>query len=645
MPSKTIHRNLPFQVSVIMWGYGRSPLDISACLSVILSGTLFVEILLGNDTGSLPADDMPEEWEKHGHIEFLRGTFPNRAAFWNRGIEVVRGEYIVLMDCHDRIVPESIEKLFLLARQTGADMLRGGLVCDRDDEPRIEIYAGLPGGSILTGTDSLISLLEQNAYYPTAYGYMYKREWVRTNLRFDENLVYPEEIWLIEAYLRANTVYSDNAGFYECRTQKEFRLEDIDRDGPLYVTHLFDIGDRIRYSADRESPAGNGNETLKSWLYVNACRIYAAANLAVSGIRTYSFELPPCRMPSDQEIDRLTVTKAREKCRKFCRQVVGWQNEFLAWRDNPCDPIISAISADELHDKRIILVYNSPAWQDYQATLQNLPPGYVLTLDRAYLDKAFAVVFHIPVLHEHLYGELEKKDGQIWIAWNMEPESKVPLLHDDTFLSFFDLRMDYHPRSDIVCPYYAEFRPERMLFHSDPASKKNRVCMLISSGVNQSRRKEYLAELMKYTPIDSYGRLYHNKDLEGEDRGWESKIALYSQYKFVIAFENSVLEDYVTEKLYDPLLAGTVPIYLGAPNVEGYLPGDNCIVRVDRFGSPEELAAYINLCYADNAKYLEYHRWRSLPWREDFLKKVAVQNDSPFVRLCWLLDDKYPVAP
>lgn len=40
-----------------------------------------------------------------------------------------------------------------------------------------------------------------------------------------------------------------------------------------------------------------------------------------------------------------------------------------------------------------------------------------------------------------------------------------------------------------------------------------------------------------------------------------------ARYKFVIAYENGVCNDYITEKLWRPLTLGVVPIYFGAPNV------------------------------------------------------------------------------
>lgn len=41
-----------------------------------------------------------------------------------------------------------------------------------------------------------------------------------------------------------------------------------------------------------------------------------------------------------------------------------------------------------------------------------------------------------------------------------------------------------------------------------------------------------------------------------------------ARYKFTLAFENAVCEDYITEKLWRPLTVGSVPIYWGSPSVQ-----------------------------------------------------------------------------
>lgn len=39
------------------------------------------------------------------------------------------------------------------------------------------------------------------------------------------------------------------------------------------------------------------------------------------------------------------------------------------------------------------------------------------------------------------------------------------------------------------------------------------------------------------------------------------------RYKFMIAIENGVCEDYITEKFWRPLILGVIPIYFGSPSI------------------------------------------------------------------------------
>jgi hypothetical protein len=67
------------------------------------------------------------------------------------------------------------------------------------------------------------------------------------------------------------------------------------------------------------------------------------------------------------------------------------------------------------------------------------------------------------------------------------------------------------------------------------------------------------------------------------------KAEFLRKHRFNIACENSDSPGYITEKLIDPLLAGSVPIYWGAPDVR--LDFDpRCMVNVSDYGSLDELA-------------------------------------------------------
>lgn len=70
----------------------------------------------------------------------------------------------------------------------------------------------------------------------------------------------------------------------------------------------------------------------------------------------------------------------------------------------------------------------------------------------------------------------------------------------------------------------------------------------------------------------------------------ESKYETLARYTFAVCFENMIMSGYVTEKIFDCFFVGTVPIYLGAPDIEKYVSKD-CFIDMRDFDSYNELHA------------------------------------------------------
>ena len=71
----------------------------------------------------------------------------------------------------------------------------------------------------------------------------------------------------------------------------------------------------------------------------------------------------------------------------------------------------------------------------------------------------------------------------------------------------------------------------------------------------------------------------HSSDplLVAARRVWHgpAKSSLDAQsVQFALCFENSILKGWVTEKIFDCLFTGTIPIYLGAPEICGHVPAE-----------------------------------------------------------------------
>lgn len=84
----------------------------------------------------------------------------------------------------------------------------------------------------------------------------------------------------------------------------------------------------------------------------------------------------------------------------------------------------------------------------------------------------------------------------------------------------------------------------------------------------------------------------------------DNKIETLKQYAFSLCYENLAEEDgYITEKIFDCLKAGTVPIYWGAENIEKYVDKDAFIDR-RKFKSNRELGEFLSRM--DEANYQPY---------------------------------------
>ncbi len=72
----------------------------------------------------------------------------------------------------------------------------------------------------------------------------------------------------------------------------------------------------------------------------------------------------------------------------------------------------------------------------------------------------------------------------------------------------------------------------------------------------------------------------------------EDKYEKLSQYNFAFTIENCEMPGYITDKIFDCFYVGTVPIYLGDPYVEKYIP-KNCFIDMRDFKNYEELRKFL----------------------------------------------------
>lgn len=98
---------------------------------------------------------------------------------------------------------------------------------------------------------------------------------------------------------------------------------------------------------------------------------------------------------------------------------------------------------------------------------------------------------------------------------------------------------------------------------------KTSFCGFVSSNPYCDKRNEFFHLLSTYKKVDSGGPLFNNIGyiVPRDEMGIQNKMNFLSTRKFTIAFENSSYPGYVTEKILEAYLSGSIPLYWGSPTV------------------------------------------------------------------------------
>lgn len=277
------------------------------------------------------------------------------------------------------------------------------------------------------------------------------------------------------------------------------------------------------------------------------------------------------------------------------------------------------------------------------------------TTNRSRLGEADAIAFTLdaPVPSELLAA---RRPGQRTIGVSLENLQQHDRFHALAHeLRAADLLITYELDSHVPRPYFEPgyFEPANPSRLKRPKPKEHgaAVAAFISNCERQGElsRLGVLAELAAFVPVHHYGRCEHNTELPHtrSARDWGAKkLGVVARYRFLSAMENSLALDYVSEKLYHALLVGTIPLYLGAPNVYDFLPCDRtqpCIIHVadylDRHGRLEapRLGALLNHLAANETAFAQYFKWRERPAPQRFVDLAELGRHAASCRACHCL--------
>ena len=208
----------------------------------------------------------------------------------------------------------------------------------------------------------------------------------------------------------------------------------------------------------------------------------------------------------------------------------------------------------------------------------------------------------------------------------------------------FDLRISYSFNPDIfhgqVCGGLMEVQ-QSQLAKADSAynaTRRNKGIVGAISNCGAKQRNAYVKEMMQHTHIDQYGTCFRNRHTgtPRSSKNWRSgKIDLFRNYAFALSFENKITAEYVTEKIFDSILAGAIPVYSGTSDVYKYVPA-NAFIDVRHFDSPEALVTRLREVERNETLYASFFQWDM-----DEINRTIAKYGCEKPYLCQLCDRIY----
>jgi alpha-1,3-fucosyltransferase len=146
------------------------------------------------------------------------------------------------------------------------------------------------------------------------------------------------------------------------------------------------------------------------------------------------------------------------------------------------------------------------------------------------------------------------------------------------------------------------------LSRQDFDNKKRLVAWFSSNCETPSQREQYVTELKRFLPVDIFGKC---GTLGCRKYSPFCTRLLNNSYKFYLSFENSLCDEYVTEKVYRFLAQriNVIPVVYGGANYSNQLPPKS-FIDASQFDSPQVLAEFLMRLSKNYHEFASYFAWR-----------------------------------
>ena len=211
---------------------------LEECLESVINQTLKdIEIICVNDGSYDTSLDMLKKYmEKDPRIKIISQFNRGPGGARNAGIDIAQGKYIYFIDSDDTIELNGLKEMYQQAEMKNLDMLKFNLMTFEDETRKNKaLYQRVKPaflqklGDIIFDYETIGS--DVFTLSPNMQSSFFKRKTVQ-NIRFPENIIFEDNIYLIEALFNSKRVYYYDKFLSNKRERKDSITKSVGRNFP-----------------------------------------------------------------------------------------------------------------------------------------------------------------------------------------------------------------------------------------------------------------------------------------------------------------------------------------------------------------------------------------------------------------------------
>ena len=209
---------------------------------------------------------------------------------------------------------------------------------------------------------------------------------------------------------------------------------------------------------------------------------------------------------------------------------------------------------------------------------------------------------------QYLYMDISKLNGIF--NWTMTYRRD-----SDFYLPYGRFhKIKSHPEGEELERYIKEFgwKNRHLAKTGNPQNRTHlQAAWFVSHCATVARREKYVKAMQQHMDVHVYGKCSHgySKRTCGREKEMDCYKMMDQNYKFYLSFENSICDDYLTEKYFNIFRYNVIPLSYSGGNFTAISPPHSSI-NVLQYPSPKTLVKYLEKLNANDNLFAEYFWWR-----------------------------------